>query len=101
MLYWLVGYLSAGRAEAVLICAYAMPAEAADLIAAGAREKVDVINFQWFQAQWALHGVLLHLRAAGHPMARRGEKSGVFSQFRGRADEKRKIYIFLIRFNFF
>ncbi len=68
-----------------------MPAEAADLIAAGAREEVGVINFQCFHAQWALHVVLLHLRAAGHPMARRGEKSGWFSQLSGRADEEKNI----------
>ncbi len=71
-----------------------MPAEAADLIAAGAREEVDVINFQCFHAQWALHEVLLHLRAVGHPMARRGEKSGWFSQLRGRADEEKNIIIY-------
>lgn len=62
-------YLSAGRAEAILICADAMPTEAADLVATGAGKEVDVINFQWLHAQRALHGVVLHFRAVGHPMA--------------------------------
>ena len=64
-------HLSAGGAEAVLVCANAMPTEAADLIAAGAGEEVDVINLQRLHTQRALHGVVLHLRAVGHPMARR------------------------------
>lgn len=66
----LICYLSAGRTEAVLVCAYAMPAKAADLVAAGAGEEIDVINLQWFHAQWALHGVFLQLWTAGHPIAR-------------------------------
>lgn len=64
-------HLSAGGAEAVLICADAMPAEAAYLVTTGAREEVDVINLQWLHAQGALHGVVLHLGAVGHPIARR------------------------------
>lgn len=65
-------HLSAGGAEAVLVCADAMPTEAADLVAAGAGEEVDVINLQRLHAQWALHWVVLHFRAVGHPMARQG-----------------------------
>lgn len=65
-------HLSAGGAEAVLVCADAVPTEAADLIAAGAGEEVDVINLQRLHAQRALHGVVLHFRAVGHPMARQG-----------------------------
>lgn len=65
-------HLSAGRAEAVLVCADAVPTEAADLIAASAGEEVDVINLQRLHAQRALHGVVLHFRAVGHPMAWRG-----------------------------
>lgn len=62
-------YLSAGWTEAVLICAYAMPAETADLVAAGTREEVDVINLQRLHTQRALHGVFLQLRATGHLIA--------------------------------
>lgn len=65
-------HLSAGGAEAVLVCADAVPTEAADLITAGAGEEVDVINLQRLHAQRALHGVVLHFRAVGHPMALRG-----------------------------
>lgn len=65
-------HLSTGGAEAVLVCADAVPTEAADLIAAGAGEEVDVINLQRLHAQRALHGVVLHFRAVGHPMAQRG-----------------------------
>ena len=65
-------HLSAGGAEAVFVCADAMPTEAADLIAAGAGEEVDVIDLQRLHAQRTLHGVILHFRAVGHPMARRG-----------------------------
>lgn len=60
-------HLSAGGTEAILICADAVPAEAADLVAAGAREKVDVIDLQGLHAQWALHWVLLDIWAARHP----------------------------------
>lgn len=49
-----------------------MPTEAADLVATGAGEEVDVINLQRLHAQWALHWVVLHFRAVGHPMARQG-----------------------------
>lgn len=64
-------HLSARRTEAILICADAMPTEAADLIAAGAGEEVDVINLQRLHAQRALHGVVLHFRAVGHPTEQR------------------------------
>jgi len=37
-------HLSAGGAEAILICADAVPTEAADLVAACAGEEIDVIN---------------------------------------------------------
>lgn len=61
-------YLSAGRTEAILVCTDAMPTETADLVSTGTWEEVDVINLQWFHTQWALHGVVLHVRAPGHPM---------------------------------
>ena len=60
-------YLSAGGTETVLICPDSMPAEAADLVSTGAGEKVDVIDLQWFHTQRALHRVVLHLGAPGHP----------------------------------
>lgn len=60
-------YLSAGGTETILICPYSMPAEAADLVSTGAREEVDIINFQWFHTQRALHRVVLYLRVPGHP----------------------------------
>ena len=66
-------HFSARGTQAVLICADAVPTEAADLIAAGAGEEVDVINLQWLHAQRALHGVVLHFRAVGHPMAQQVE----------------------------
>ncbi|KAK6292302.1 hypothetical protein J4Q44_G00368860, partial [Coregonus suidteri] len=60
--------LSAGRAEAVLVCADPVPAEAADLVAAGAGEEVDVVYLQRLHTQRTLHGVhILHLWTAGHP----------------------------------
>lgn len=62
-------HLSAGGTESVLICADAVPAEAAYLVAAGTGEKVDVINLQGLHAQWALHGVLFDVWAARHPTA--------------------------------
>lgn len=62
-------YLSAGWAEAVLVCADAMPAETADLVAAGTREEVDVIDLQRLHTQRALHRVFLQLRATGHLIA--------------------------------
>lgn len=62
-------HLSTGGAEAVLVCADAMPTKAANLVATGAGEEVDVINLQRLHAQRALHGVVLHFRAVGHPMA--------------------------------
>lgn len=52
-----------------------MPAEAADLVAAGAGEEVDVVNLQRFHAQWALHGVFFQLGTAGHPIVRQDRKS--------------------------
>lgn len=52
-------HLSARGTEAVLVCADAMPTEAADLVAAGAGEEVDVVNLQRLHAQRALHGVVL------------------------------------------
>lgn len=69
---WLMAHLSTGRTQPVLICADAVPTEAADLIATGAREEVDIIDLQRFHAQGALHGVVLHLRAVGHPTVLRG-----------------------------
>lgn len=65
-------HLSAGGAEAVLICADAVPTESADLVATGAGKEVDVIYLQRLHAQRALHGVVLHFRAVGHPMAWQG-----------------------------
>lgn len=67
----LMAHLSTRRTQPVLICADAVPTEAADLIAAGAREEVDIIDLQRFHAQGALHGVVLHLRAVGHPIVQR------------------------------
>lgn len=52
-------HLSARGTEAVLVCADAMPTEAADLVAAGAGEEVDIVNLQRLHAQRALHGVVL------------------------------------------
>lgn len=68
---WHNSYLPAGRTEAVLVCADAVPAEAADLVATGAGEEVDVVYLQRLHTQGTLHGVILHLRAVGHSMARR------------------------------
>lgn len=65
-------HLSAGRAKAILVCADAVPTEAADLVAAGAGEEVNVVDLQRLHAQGALHGVILHFGAMGHPTARRG-----------------------------
>lgn len=65
-------HLSTRGTQAVLVCADAVPTETADLIAAGAREEVDIIDLQRFHAQGALHGVVLHLRAVGHPIVQRG-----------------------------
>lgn len=68
----LMPHLSTCRTQSVLICADAVPTEAADLIAASAREEVDIVDLQRFHAQGALHGVVLHLRAVGHPIVQRG-----------------------------
>lgn len=65
-------HLSTCRTQPILISADAVPTEAADLIATGAWEEVDIIDLQRFHAQWALHGVVLHLRAVGHPIVQRG-----------------------------
>ena len=65
-------YLSAGGTEAVLVGADAVPAEAADLVATGAGEEVDVVDLQRLHTQGTLHGVILHLGAVGHSMARQG-----------------------------
>lgn len=65
-------YLSACRTETVLVCADAVPAETADLVTTGAGKEVDIINLQWFHAEGALHGVVLHLRATRHPMTQYG-----------------------------
>lgn len=52
-----------------------MPAKAADLVAAGAGEEVDIVNLQRFHAQWALHGVFFQLGTAGHPIVRQVRES--------------------------
>lgn len=65
-------HLSAGGAEAILVCADAVPTEAADLVATSAGEEIDVINLQRLHAQRALHGVVLHFGAVGHPIAQQG-----------------------------
>ena len=75
-------HLSAGRAEAVLVCADAVPAEATDLVATGAGEEVDVVDLQRLHAQGALHEVVLWLRAVGHPMALRGVTTGMAASLR-------------------
>lgn len=62
-------YLPAGRAEAILICPNAVPAETADLVTTGAREKVDIVYLERFHAQRALHGVFFQLGTTGHPIA--------------------------------
>ena len=62
-------YLPAGGAQPVLIGADAVPAEAADLVAACAGEEVDIIDLQRLHAQGALHGVFLQLGSPGHPTA--------------------------------
>lgn len=68
----LMPHLSTRRTQPVLICADAVPTEAADLITTGAWEEVDIVDLQRFHAQGALHGVVLHLRAVGHPIVQRG-----------------------------
>lgn len=59
-------YLSASRTKSILISADTMPTETTDLVATGAREEVDVINFQRFHAKGAFHRVFLSIRAARH-----------------------------------
>lgn len=49
--------LPAGRAEAILVCADAVPAKTTDLIAAGTREEVEVIHLEGLHAQRTLHHV--------------------------------------------
>lgn len=63
-------YLPASRTKAVLVSADTVPAETADLVATGAGKEVNVIDLQGFHAERALHWILFHLRATGHPMAR-------------------------------
>lgn len=86
-------YLSAGWAEAVLVCADAMPAETADLVAAGTREEVDVIDLQRLHTQRALHRVFLQLRATGHLIAllRGGRSRRLTRTRRSKARRKREI----------
>lgn len=59
-------YLSASRTKSIFISADTMPTETTDLVATGAREEVDVINFQRFHAEGAFHRVFLSIRAARH-----------------------------------
>lgn len=59
-------YLSASRTKSILISANTMPTETTDLVATGAREEIDVINFQRLHAKRAFHRVFLSVRAARH-----------------------------------
>lgn len=94
IILWLQGkvqlYLPAGRTEAILVCADAVPAKTTDLIAAGAGKEVDVVYLQGLHAQWALHWVLLHLRATGHPMAQGSKKCRRYSAGEDWAQDWRK-----------
>lgn len=66
-------YLPASRTETVLVGADAVPAETANLVAACAGKEVHVIDLQGLHAERALHWILFHLRAMGHPMAQCGK----------------------------
>lgn len=59
-------YLSASRTKSILVSADTMPTETTNLVATGARKKVDVINFQRLHAKRAFHRVFLSIRAARH-----------------------------------
>lgn len=84
-------YLPAGWTEAVLVCPDAMPAETADLVAAGTREEVDVIDLQRLHTQRALHGVFLQLRATGHLIALvQGRSRQLARTRRNKAGKKRE-----------
>lgn len=60
-----------------------MPTETADLVATGAGKEVNVIDLQRLHAERALHWILFHLWATGHPMARCGEWRRCFAAEEG------------------
>lgn len=76
-------YLPASRTEAVFIGADAVPAETADLVAAGAGKEVNVIDLQGLHAERALHWIFFQVRATGHPMERYGKWRRCFSAEEG------------------
>lgn len=76
-------YLPASGTETVLVGADAVPTETADLVATGAGKEVNVVDLQRLHAERALHWILFHLWATGHPMARCGEWRRCFTAGEG------------------
>lgn len=64
-LLWSI-YLSTCRTKPIFISANSMPTKSANLIATGAREKVDIIYLQGLHAKRTFHRVFLRIRTARH-----------------------------------
>ena len=64
-LFWSI-YLSTCRTKPIFISANSMPTKAANLVATGAREKVDIIYLQGLHAKRTFHRVFLRVRTARH-----------------------------------
>lgn len=64
-LFWSI-YLSTCRTKPIFISANSMPTKSANLVATGAREKVDIIYLQRLHAKRTFHRVFLRIRTARH-----------------------------------
>lgn len=59
-------YLSTCRTKPIFISANSMPTKSANLVATGAREKIDIIYLQGLHAERTFHRVFLRIWTARH-----------------------------------